>query len=638
MASIPVRLPIIWIPDERIHKCTFCGSDFSVINRKHHCRSCGKIFCGNCCSNYQSLPSYIPKTHARFCDGLLHRVCTTCNSSIQITKKSRRLILIMSLIPLSLFDKSNLRLVCKEYRSAVDPILSVFKAIQYKSSYHQWSGLERRILRLHWKEFRGHSRLMTQALRGLCGIENIGDICRYYKESAKYSSRCDSLYCDQKLCSNAFNHFDIFELVCAFPSSHLLQCQELESWIGTSICRMEKHWISIYIPFILQSGYTPPVQRIIVNNIIPCIFDDMELCYKFYFECQLLINSDHMHKAYFIALLDRFMDTINDNMKKDIEKTEILIRKLKQPLSLKQEYSYRGIRLPFDPSIVIDDIQTVNMRQLNTYTKPWIIPLVTNKGNISILLKTDDIRKDRFVMSIIDMLSIVSKDMKFKKYHCMPISEQFGIVEMIGDSETLFDINKTTNIANYIIKNNINHTMYDIRNTFIDSCATNCVLGYMLGVGDRNLGNILVCKDGNMVHIDFSYLLGTDPKSELLTQMRITPGMLDLIGGKDSDEFDQLKEKCSHMYAQLKPYNYFWYTVFTYLGTCLPPIYPHHDQLDDIQLHVENRLMPEATKEEIAMNITDIVEQNSGSHVAGWVDSFHSLKTSVGDMMFSLTF
>jgi hypothetical protein len=237
---------------------------------------------------------------------------------------------------------------------------------------------------------------------------------------------------------------------------------------------MEKQWISIYIPFILQSGYTPPVQRIIVNNIIPCIFDDMELCYKFYFECQLLINSDHVHKAYFIALLDRFMDTINDNMKKDIEKTEILIRKLKQPLSLKQEYSYRGIRLPFDPSIVIDDIQTVNMIQLNTYTKPWIIPLVTNKGNISILLKTDDIRKDRFVMNIIDMLSIVSKDMKFKKYHCMPISEQFGIVEMIRDSETLFDINKTTNIANYIIKNNINQTMYDIRNETFLRVSSKC--------------------------------------------------------------------------------------------------------------------------------------------------------------------
>lgn len=639
MASIPVRLPIIWIPDNRIHKCTFCNSEFSVVNRKHHCRSCGKIFCSNCCCRYQSLPSYIPKTHARFCDGLLHRVCETCNTEIKYVKRSKKLILIVSLLPLPIRDIARMRTLSSSYKTAVDSVISVFKAIQYKSSYQQWSGLERRLLKTHWMEFHGHARLMTQSLRGLYGIVDTGHMCRHFKGTRSTPYDCTGMFCDKAICSQSFNNFDVLELLCAFPCQQLLQCQELESWVGTCIVSMDKKWLNIFLPFLLQSGYQAALQRIIVNNVIPVIFEDITLCYKFYFECSLLVQSQHKHKSYFSALIDRFLSVVSIDIKRSIEKTETLIYKLKRPETLKNEYSFKGIRMPFDPSIVVEDIHTVNMIQLNTYTKPWVVPMATNKGPLKILLKTDDLRKDRFVMDVIDILTYLFKDMRFKTYHCMPLTDKFGIVEMIENSKTLFDINKTTNIANYIIRNNINSSMLDIRKTFVESCATNCVLGYMLGVGDRNLGNILVCTDGNLVHIDFSYLLGTDPKSELLTQMRITPGMLDLLGGKDSVEFGQLKQKCCDLYSQLKPYTYFWYTLFTYLGTCSPPIEPHYGQMDEIQMHVEKRLMPESTEDEIAMNITDVIDKNSGSQVAGWVDTFHSLKSSVEDMMmFNLTF
>ena len=90
------------------------------------------------------------------------------------------------------------------------------------------------------------------------------------------------------------------------------------------------------------------------------------------------------------------------------------------------------------------------------------------------------------------------------------------------------------------------------------------------------------------------------------------------------------------MYGNLKPYTFFWYTLFQYLATCQPEIHPHSENIQDIQLHIEKRLMPEATKEEIEMNIIDIVDKNSGSHVAGWFDSIHNVTTSVQDMIFNL--
>ncbi|XP_050818862.1 lateral signaling target protein 2 homolog isoform X1 [Gopherus flavomarginatus] len=63
------RLPE-WVPDGTCSQCTACQSPFTVLRRRHHCRSCGKIFCSRCSQHTAPLPHY----------GLLKpvRVCTHC--------------------------------------------------------------------------------------------------------------------------------------------------------------------------------------------------------------------------------------------------------------------------------------------------------------------------------------------------------------------------------------------------------------------------------------------------------------------------------------------------------------------------------------------------------------------------------
>lgn len=43
-----------WEYDDLQHYCSSCSAEFHPLNRKHHCRLCGKIFCGNC-SDYKRL-------------------------------------------------------------------------------------------------------------------------------------------------------------------------------------------------------------------------------------------------------------------------------------------------------------------------------------------------------------------------------------------------------------------------------------------------------------------------------------------------------------------------------------------------------------------------------------------------------
>ncbi|XP_072262651.1 lateral signaling target protein 2 homolog isoform X3 [Pyxicephalus adspersus] len=59
--------PPDWVPDEACSLCTACKAPFTVIRRKHHCRSCGKIFCSRCSSHSAPLPRYGQMKPVRVC-------------------------------------------------------------------------------------------------------------------------------------------------------------------------------------------------------------------------------------------------------------------------------------------------------------------------------------------------------------------------------------------------------------------------------------------------------------------------------------------------------------------------------------------------------------------------------------------
>lgn len=37
-----------WVPDSATNECMLCGSNFTLTNRRHHCRRCGICVCKKC--------------------------------------------------------------------------------------------------------------------------------------------------------------------------------------------------------------------------------------------------------------------------------------------------------------------------------------------------------------------------------------------------------------------------------------------------------------------------------------------------------------------------------------------------------------------------------------------------------------
>jgi phosphatidylinositol 3-kinase len=87
---------------------------------------------------------------------------------------------------------------------------------------------------------------------------------------------------------------------------------------------------------------------------------------------------------------------------------------------------------------------------------------------------------------------------------------------------------------------------------YTKSTAFGCVFCYVFGVQDRHLDNILLCTDGTLVHIDFSFLLGADPKGQMSCPIRVTRDMADGMGGERSAGFEEFQMLCCIAYNALR--------------------------------------------------------------------------------------
>eukprot|EP00760_Papus_ankaliazontas_P029909 PhM_4_TR4523/c1_g1_i1/m.72311 len=57
-----------WKRDNESLNCDSCKGDFGLFNRRHHCRSCGGIFCNKCSSRRMPVPVRSIKEAVRVCD------------------------------------------------------------------------------------------------------------------------------------------------------------------------------------------------------------------------------------------------------------------------------------------------------------------------------------------------------------------------------------------------------------------------------------------------------------------------------------------------------------------------------------------------------------------------------------------
>ena len=314
-----------------------------------------------------------------------------------------------------------------------------------------------------------------------------------------------------------------------------------------------------------------------------------------------------------------------------------------QMIFIKNQSLFDNLRIPTHPQLTSKAVLIDQIKIKDSASRPLYIPLKCHHQGLKkdceyyLLYKFEDVRQDQQVIKTIRLMNLIlsqelkletpvdHQDLKIITYQVLPTSSRSGLIEIIPNCATLFEIEKEFTIFNYILENNRQADLSadQLRQRFLKSCAAYCVITYLLGVGDRHLDNIMVTKSGFLFHIDYGFIVGSDPKPMTHPTMRITSGMVDALGGPQSQyykDFIQLSQKIHHC---LRRRMGIFVTLLRLLVQIEPPIQRSKLSLESLENELLKRFMYGENYEEAQMQLEVQISSSSQSYNEAVIDFFH---------------
>ncbi|KAJ3437614.1 phosphatidylinositol 3-kinase catalytic subunit type [Anaeramoeba flamelloides] len=278
-----------------------------------------------------------------------------------------------------------------------------------------------------------------------------------------------------------------------------------------------------------------------------------------------------------LKVLHRQEDLINNLKQLANEATNYSKNRKKNKLYLSwllendQKYSNlknfeKDIPLPLNPLKVVVGIDPKSVIIFKSALNPIKIDFITNLNEkVPIIFKRgDDLRQDQLALQLFTIMDNLLKkenmDLQFTIYDVISNSPEEGMVEFV-QAKSLASVLKENNgkLAEYFKKTNPdNSTEYgfssSVMESYVRSCAGYSVITYLLGVGDRHLDNLMVSPNGRLLHIDFGYILGHDPKP-FPPPMKLCKEMIVAMGGMKSKQYLYLKKLCGEAYIILRKHS-----------------------------------------------------------------------------------
>eukprot|EP00792_Barthelona_sp_PAP020_P012802 TRINITY_DN761_c0_g1_i1.p1 TRINITY_DN761_c0_g1~~TRINITY_DN761_c0_g1_i1.p1 ORF type:complete len:797 (-),score=211.45 TRINITY_DN761_c0_g1_i1:10-2400(-) len=231
------------------------------------------------------------------------------------------------------------------------------------------------------------------------------------------------------------------------------------------------------------------------------------------------------------------------------------------------KYFEDPLPLPLDPSIVAKRIVPTKVKVFASARKPFLLTFETvDNSTYSIIFKTgDDMRQDEFIINMIKIINIQLKndgfDLDLTPYSTLATSLSSGMVQCIS-AKGLEDILKEHgSLYSYFAGispgvpskgNNQNLLIHPVtQKRFVRSNAGYCIITYLLGIGDRHNDNVMISDDGKVIHIDFGFILGKDPKA-FAPPMKLNGPMLEAMGGYEGKPFQTFCELCCESFVCLR--------------------------------------------------------------------------------------
>jgi hypothetical protein len=287
---------------------------------------------------------------------------------------------------------------------------------------------------------------------------------------------------------------------------------------------------------------------------------------------------------------------------------------------------------PFDTKFLITDI--VEIQELQSSSCPLLVTvLIQDKLNLNkiekkFILKTDSgLRKENIVSSLIIILqNKLIQQMErgridyfepIPTYKIIMITNNIGVIEYLDDCLTLKNINsKNYTLQNYILDNNKDSKIKTIKERFAKSLAISSCLSYVLGLGDRHASNIMISKNGHIIHIDYGYILENPIHSTIVNNpiIRISHEMIDFLGGWNSEYYDLFKNYIIKVFDIIRLYSDIIINYYNILA---------NENIIDWSIfkkRLTDRFLNGMTFKDIEVVLLDVIEASSNGYGGVFID------------------
>ena len=502
---------VSWLRDEAAGACKKCHKPFTIYRRKHHCRSCGFIFCGQC-SNYKTS---ILLNESNQWSAKKQRVCLKCLRKLSKVHNANKIIDVFSLVWLSIKDLGRLAKVSRLFKSASDFLLLEWSKLQAPLRLPaQITKLQRRLLKNNACYLGNHPLLKTRLYQA--NLQR----CLNSSRTSQTSPSCKQLRCR---CDKVDKINTAIQVLIHVDPNDLLFDKYLRVFLD--MCQRHSYVAQLMLLGLLEHAFDQ-----IKGDVPPHLYS---FCY-FYSKSRPKLRT---RSVYFKT---------NESATSQIfcqELVKFLLHQTNQNV-IEEYLSSHEVYLPAS-TIRVQRVLFKTRRVLNTNSRPIVVDMILsiNKSDYqqrTIMYKQENLVNDFVLMVIARYLR--SFDLLTSDYYVTMLDATSGLV-LFALGKTLGQIGQEYgNLSEFVMEMMPDKKVSEIQDNFIRSCASSSVLELLFGYGDRHLNNIMVTTTGKLLHFDLSYLwkeplFSTQTIHFKKQPIRLTPCMMSLIGKKNKPLF-----------------------------------------------------------------------------------------------------